>query len=63
MTDLPENITEEQVQAVLKTVASVGQSITREQAIEFIQNTYAELEMEKKSNFKERIKNLQNRKS
>lgn len=42
-------ITEDQINAIMQTVASTGNSITREQAIQFIKNTYAELEMEKTS--------------
>lgn len=83
-------ITEDQINAIMQTVASTGKTITRDQAIQFIKNTYAELEMEKSSNvtpsvvegplyelgktkaqqdkelnnknWKNRIKNLQNKK-
>jgi hypothetical protein len=54
-------ITEQQITAIVDLCAANGKLISREQAKEFIEATNKQMEAEKNMSFKERIKNLQNK--
>jgi hypothetical protein len=54
-------ISEEQISAIVDLCAANGKLISREQAKEFIEATNKQMEAEKNMSFKERIKNLQNK--
>lgn len=54
-------ITEQQIQAIIDMCASHGKSITWQQAKEFIQGTYKQIDKLPDLTHKQRMKNLQNK--